>query len=409
MNGDTAWSLIVQLSKTGAEIYLTDRAQKGFNVVLVNLIESAFSVNAPANYYGNHPFETFGDFDTPNEAYFAHADWVINKAAEKGIVVLLAPLYLGWNCGGEGWCEQVKNSSLATMRDYGYWLGNRYRTFNNIIWLIGGDTDPVANGVASKVRQFVAGIQEADGTHLFSAHNGPEQSAMDIWPNERWLNLNNVYTYGNAYPPALAQFNRLGAKPFFLIETFYENEHASTPLSLRRQAYWTVLSGGIGGHIFGNCPIWHFSAPSASKFCAGGAWETNLSSSGSETLAHVGRLFASRAFHKLVPDQDHSVLTSGYESGVSYAAAARASDGASIVAYIPTKRTVTINLTNVAGPSANAWWFNPRTGGATFIDTYPTSGETDFDPPDENDWVLVVDNASFDLLPPGTATPSFAD
>lgn len=405
VNGDTAWSLIVQLSQANADTYLLDRAQKGFNLVLVNLIDNKFATNAPANIAGQAPFTTPGNFNTPNEAYFAHADWVINKAAEKGIVILLAPLYLGYACGSEGWCNEVKASSLSTMRNYGRYVGNRYKNFPNIIWLIGGDTDPVANGVAAKVREFVAGIQEFDNNHLFTAHVGPEQAAMDVWSNEAWLDLNNIYTYSDAYPAALAQFNRTGAKkPFFLMETYYENEHSSTPLSLRRQAYWTVLSGGIVGHIFGNCPMWHFNAPSGSSFCTGGTWQSQLGSTGASTLAYVGRLFASRAFYKLVPDQGHTVLTDGFQSGGNYAAAARASDGSSIIAYIPTSRTVTINLSQIAGDSARAWWFNPRTALATLIDTYPTSRKANFTPPDANDWVLVLDKTSLSLPAPGIAT-----
>ena len=400
INGDTAWSLIVELSQASAETYLSDRAQKGFNLVLVNLIDNQFATNAPANLAGQAPFTTPGDFNTPNEAYFSHADWVINKAAENGIVVLLAPIYLGYECGSEGWCAEVKASSLTTMRNYGRYVGNRYKSFPNIVWVIGGDTDPVANGVDQKMREFVAGVRELDKTHLITAHNGPGQAAMDVWPSESWLNLNNVYTYDNSYASALVQFNRAGAKPFFLIETSYENEHSSTPLSLRSQAYWTVLSGGIAGHVFGNCPMWHFN--STSRFCASSTWKSQLSSAGSTTMAYLGRLFTSRAFHMLVPDQGHMVLTAGFQSGTTYAAAARASDGSSVIAYIPTSRTVTIDLSQIAGTSARAWWFNPRTAETTLINTYPTTGSTTFTAPDADDWVLVLDNASLDLPAPGS-------
>lgn len=401
INGDSAWSLIVQLSQTDANTYLSDRAQKGFNLVLVNLIDHQFATNAPANLAGQTPFTTLGNFNTPNEAYFAHADWVINKAAEKGIAVLLAPLYLGFGCGGEGWCSEVKASSLATMRNYGRYVGNRFKSFSNIIWAIGGDTDPIANGVASQVREFVAGIQEVDSIHLFTAHNGRGQAAMDVWPNESWLDLNNIYTDSIPYPKALEEFNRSGAKPFFLIEAYYENEHDSTPLSLRQQAYWTVLSGGILGHIFGNCPTWDFNAPSASGFCPPVSWQSQMNSPGSTALAYVGRLFASRPFYNLVPDQGHSVLIAGFQSGISYAATARINDGSSVIAYIPTNRSVTIDLTQVAGTSARAWWFNPRTAAASSIDVYPTTQPVDFTPPDANDWILVLDNASLNLPPPG--------
>lgn len=404
INGDTAWSLIVQLPRKDVLTYLSDRAQKGFNLVLVNLIEHKFATNAPANHFGHAPFTTPGTLNIPNEPYFAHADWVIGKAARKGLVVLLAPLYLGHGCGSEGWCAEVKASSLADMRNYGRYVGKRYKNYPNIIWLIGGDTDPVANDLTEKMREFVAGIREFDKTHLFTSHNGPEQAAIEVWPSETWFNLNNIYTHNNTYPLALVQFNRAGAKPFFLIETYYENERASTSLSLRRQAYWTVLSGGIAGHIFGNCPIWHFNSPSGSEFCLSGTWKSQLNSTGSTTLAYLGRLFSSRAFYKLVPDQGHFVLTAGFESGETYAAAARASDGSFAIVYIPTNRTLTIDLSKIAGPTAHAWWFNPRTATATFINSYKTTGSTIFTPPDEYDWVLVIDNAALNLPSPGIVT-----
>ncbi len=395
-NGESAWSLIAQLSREDVEFYLENRRQKGFNLVLANLVEHRFSTNAPGNFYGVQPFTTSGNFGTPNEAYFAHADWVLTKAAEKGLVVLLDPLYLGWECGIDGWCAEVKASSFATMRSYGRYLGARYRSFPNIVWLVGGDTDPVANGVAEKVREFVEGVRENDTVHLFSAANAPEQAAVDPWPSEPWLNLNNIFTYVDAYPAALQQFNRLPFKPFFLLETYYENEHSSTPLSLRRQAYWTVLSGGILGHIFGNCEIWGFSR----GYCTG-PWKPQLESAGSQTLPLVGRLFTSRPFYQLVPDQTHQVLTSGYQSGSTYAATARTTNGSTIIAYVPTQRAVTIDLTKVAGSSAKAWWFNPRSGTPTLVGTFPTSGPTVLMPPDQNDWVLVVDDASLNLPAPG--------
>jgi len=91
--GDAAWSLIAQVNQADAEQYLDDRKARGFNVVMVNLIENAFSTNPPANVHGAAPF-TGRPFATPNEAHFAHADAVIEAAAQRDINVLLAPIYL---------------------------------------------------------------------------------------------------------------------------------------------------------------------------------------------------------------------------------------------------------------------------------------------------------------------------
>jgi len=112
-HGDTSWSLIAQVTKQDAEQYLEDRRQKGFTVILVNLLEHEFSDKAPANIYGDAPFATAGDFSSPNEAYFAHADWVLQKANEKGLLVLLAPAYLGYGGGSEGFYQEMVASSTS--------------------------------------------------------------------------------------------------------------------------------------------------------------------------------------------------------------------------------------------------------------------------------------------------------
>lgn len=68
LHGDTAWSLIAQLRREDAATYLRDREARGFNAILVNLIEH-FSSRPPANDYGHQPFLTPGDFTTPGEDY----------------------------------------------------------------------------------------------------------------------------------------------------------------------------------------------------------------------------------------------------------------------------------------------------------------------------------------------------
>ena len=76
ITGEAAWSVIAQPSDADAEIYLADRAARGFNAIIVNLIEHQYADHAPADRHGDAPFSG-PVFSTPNEAYFAHADQVI--------------------------------------------------------------------------------------------------------------------------------------------------------------------------------------------------------------------------------------------------------------------------------------------------------------------------------------------
>jgi hypothetical protein len=110
IHGDSAWSLITALTREEADLYLTDRARKGFNSLIVNLIEHKF--NGPINRSGEASFMAPGALSSPNDAYFAHADWVIRRAGHYGIQVVLAPLYLGAAGTDEGWIEEVLTTGV---------------------------------------------------------------------------------------------------------------------------------------------------------------------------------------------------------------------------------------------------------------------------------------------------------
>ncbi len=121
-------------------------------------------------------------------------------------------------------------------------------------------------------------------------------------------------------------------------------------------------------------------------------------------MTEFAQLFHSRSWGTLVPDFSHSVLTSGYGTigSSSYAAAARTSNGNTVIIYTPDQRGLTIDMTKVSGSQAKAWWFNPVSGQASLIGTYPTTGSQSFTPPSSGDWVLVLDNASLGLGAPGS-------
>ena len=389
ISGDAGWSLIAQLTKADADLYLENRRQLGFNVVLANLIEHEFSSHAPSNYYGDAPF-TGRPFVTPNEAYFAHADYVI-------AYLLLAPVYLGYQCGSQGWCSEIQSATIAEMRQWGQYVGNRYKDYDNIIWVIGGDTNP-SSSVRSKLESFVAGILEFDTRHPFTAHNAPSSMAVSPWGSATWLNVNNIYyrsTDAGMISFSQTAYDRNPTMPFFMLEAVYENEGASAQ-QLRAESYWPVLSGGMG-YIFGNCPIWHFG--SSSSWCGTTNWKGALNSQGSTSMNYCQMLFNSREWWELAPDFSHTVLTSGTSS------VATSSSSASIIAYMPSSRQVTANTNGLSGDSVKAWWYNPSNGQAALIGTY-AKGSRSFTPPSSGDWVLVIDSKDKNFPAPGNSPTS---
>jgi hypothetical protein len=386
--GDAAWSLIAQATDAEADKYLANRQQKGFNTVLVNLIEHKFATNAPHDINGDPPFSG-APFATPDEAYFAHADRVISSAAQKGINALLDPLYLGYDCNDEGWCAEVQRATTQDLQSWGEYVGARYRNFDNIMWVVGADVDPNSRpGLSAKVSAFAAALQQADGRHLFTAHNVRGEMAIAPWPGAAWLSVNDTYaTYLETVSAAQSAYNVSPPMPFFQIEGWYENEHSMTTQQLRAQAYWTVLSGGMG-YVFGNCPVWGFGRPALS-FCQGTSsdWQAQLDGPGSTSTMVATQLLTQRAWQGLVPDWNHAIVTSGYGSVGSpdYVAAAGSPDGSLVLAYLPGSRTVTVDLSGLNG-QVSAHWYDPGNGASTDVNGSPfgNTAPQDFTPPGRN-------------------------
>ena len=415
ITGEAAWSLIAQPSDADVDTYLADRAARGFNGIIVNLIEHQYADHAPANFYGDAPF-TGAPFSTPNEAYFAHADYVISRAAAKGITVFLYPAYLGYGSGAcnksdEGWATDMVRASDSVMTAWGVYVGNRYKSFPNVVYVIGSDADPrtCSPSLVGKLNDVATGIKSVDSVHLMTADNAGQQSSLDVWSGYPWLDISLMYNASN--PSKLNyEYTRADFLPFFMGEDEYENGSGSTPLSLRTRQYWSVLSGAYLGSFFGNTPIWCFGEtnPSSAVSCQNGlTWQTQLSSPGSVGQSWFGKLFRSREHWLLAPDINHAVVTAGFGSGSTLTTTARTRDGQTIIAYIPNGNaaTLTLEMSKITSRrhSAKCWWFNPRDASATLIGVFANAGTRNFTPPDPNDWVLVVDDAAANLAAPGSA------
>lgn len=414
-NGEAPWSLIAQGTNADIDTYLASRQQLGVNVILVNLLEHKFTTNAPRNINGDPPF-TGTTFTTPNEAYFAHADYLVSQAAQKGINVLIVPLFLGYGCSDEGWCAEVQAASTSDLQSWGQYVGSRYTKFDNVVWTVGGDVDPTSiSGLSAKVNAFAAALQQADPRHLITAENARGQMATTPWQGAPWLTLNSIYsTFQGTYQLGQTAYNASPTMPFFQIEGYYENEHSMTTQQLRMQAYWAVLSGGMG-YTFSNCPLWGLGAP-ASSFCSGTSsdWKAQLNSPGSLGMKHVRDLFTSLAWQDLVPDSGHATLVAGYGTfgNTDYVTAARTPDGSLVVAALPSARTVTLDMSELSGPVA-AWWYDPAAGTYASVAGSPfaNSGTHAFTPAGSNsagdgDWVLVLAASQSSASPMATSTPT---
>jgi len=157
--GDSPWSIIVQPDEKDREAYLADRERRGFNSIIVNLLEHKFCTSPPRTRSGLAPFSEPGDLSTPNEAYFDFAHQVVERAGGHGMVVWLAPAYLGYGGGDEGFFQEIKAGGREKLHTYGRFVGKRFKDLPNLVWMLGGDYTPegpdqwVVNELAAAIRE----------------------------------------------------------------------------------------------------------------------------------------------------------------------------------------------------------------------------------------------------------------
>jgi hypothetical protein len=417
--GDAGWYLSTQGRYADIDTYLANRAAKGFSAIILQLIDSTYSDRAPNDIDGIAPFTTPGNFSTYNPTYFNKFDYVVDRAAAYGMVVVTFPLFLGYNCGSDGFANQVIADTTAHLQSYGTFLGNRYRNKGNIIWVMAGDANPTcAAGLSAKVNAFATALVTADPNHLVTEHNsavpGVGSEAVTPWlPNvPSWLTLNT--TYGPSplsFSQGLTAWNRTPTRPFFHIEGYYENDpHVLTRQQLRSQSYWSMLTN-TSGTFFGNCPVYGLSSTRTLARCGGGTsdWHVAMNQAASVDMTRLKNLFTALEWQKLVPDFTHTVVTAGYGNGTTTVTTSRASDGSFVASYLPALSGVTVNMTRITGPGVVARWYDPTNGAYTTVSgsPFPNTGVRIFTPTGNNssgasDWVLLLQSSA---SPTPTPTP----
>ena len=394
LTADAGWLAAVQINQADVITYLDDRAAKGFNAVELMAISKLIQSNAPSNYYGEAPFTNgAGDWSIRNEAYWTNVDFVIAAAKARNMAVLMFPGYLGYGCGNQGWCSEMQAQTNAAMTSYGTWIGNRYKDYGNIIWMVGGDADPGNyTNVQERENALVSGIKAGDPDAFFSAEPDSGQiSGIDSYT--ALVDINGIYTYGS--PASKAKIAYGNARPFMFQEGYYENEHSSTLVNWDSQTLITILGGGLVGAVYGCCPLWSFGAGTGwcdSNSSPYNTWKAALAAPGSVSQGAIGKLLRSRKWWAFIPDYTNVVVTSNKGTELNYHATARESTGETVMVWCPTTAQVTVDMTKVSGSYAKVWSWNPADNSSSLIGTYVTTGTRSFTPSAAT--VLVLDDAS---------------
>ena len=414
--GDTAWELFHRLNREEAEMYLKNRADKGFTVIQAVVLAELDGLHDP-NAYGEIPLEN-DDPTKPREAYFQHVDFIIKKAEQLGLYIGLLPTW-GDKVFKDRWGTGPEIFNADNAKAYGKWIGNRYKNQKNIIWILGGDRNPRNDSDVALWRAMADGIAAGVGGHdkaLMTFHPQPnnlEDGGSSKWfHNDAWLDFNMFQTghcrENNIWDRMEVVYNLKPIKPVLDGEPLYEDHPVcfnakdlgtSSPYDVRKHAYIDVFAGAFG-HTYGCHDIWQMYAPNRTPINGPHfPWYVALDLPGASQIKFLRSLIESRPMFDRVPDQSLVTNSLGANDRIQ---ATRGNDY--LFVYSTEGKKFMVNTDKISGKEINAYWYNPRNGEVKEMGKMSKKSQQEFTPPTSgygHDWVLVVDDASRSYSLPG--------
>jgi len=394
--GDTGWSLFQELNREDAEYYFSTRASQGFTVIQAVVLMGWNRDWNDENAYG-HPSFHEGDASQPNKAFWDHADWLIKKARDHDLYIALLPAW------GSFWGDQ------ATIA-YAQWIMNRYKDYDNIIWVNGGDRKV---GEHKNMFNELGEVFDKDKEALVTFHPRGGDASSKNFHQETWLELNmQQSSHGKRDIRADIQVDKdlaiTPVKPTLNGEPNYEDHCVGwkkdcelgtfNAHDVRQLAYWTVFAGATG-YTYGHVHVWDFYH-GGNKEDEWEDWKVGINDPGAVQMRYLANLMMSRPHKGRAPAQN--ILTEDSPGGLKQRALM--GDGYAFV-YTSQGHDMHLDLDMLPWSRKKAWWFNPREGKTSPIPEIPGHGEHIFDPPEEsgndNDWVLVIENADMEWAAPG--------
>ena len=369
--GTTQWQLFHQYTLEDARTILEKTKEKGFAFVQVMLM--GVGNGTKPNVYGEKPWMN-DDPLTPNEAYFKNVDAVMQIARENHIVISMTVFHQRYR----------KSITVANARAWAKWVAQRYKNVPTLVWSMTPEATPEFVPI---LRELAAGLHEGDeGWHLITFKPDPAPYSSSFIHEENWLDFNSMQTWNRVeliYPFVSKDYNLRPVKPVLMAEGAYEqgSEYGFdvTPLWIRRQAYYSYLTGGH--HTYGHNDSWRVLP----------TWKQALNASGATQLGILKEIFLEREeWWNLVPDQ--TVFAGGGNThGQVLNLAARHKAGKWVMVYLGGAACFSVNMDRITGGNpVKGFWVDPVSGEKTEIGTLSNAAVQSFSTPDGWEDALLV-------------------
>lgn len=352
-----------------------------------------FTVNAP-NAYGFSAFKmplvpgelvpdtrSGGTTEQPND-YWDHVDYILQAAKDRDILMAILPVWGRRYVNGTHGKHSLQLFTPESMRDYGKFLGNRYRSADHIIWVMGGDVKADAGGdFRSHYRSMAEGIIEGlNGSKIkwnqrkkawdkvmmtYHPDGAPHVNSSTWFHNDPWLDFNMIETHKDQSEvhKAVAHDYHIQnpIKPTVMGEPAYEGiqspELISDSRDMRRQAYHTFFAGGAG-FTYG---AYTDSEGRGPLFSPTNDWQEMLDMEGAYSMKWVRKFCKNEGWPHWQPVTH--IITEGKMEGVLEKVSVTVGSGDKYLVYFPDRSSAKLSIpAEWKGSFVNVMWYNPKNG-----------------------------------------------
>ena len=295
---DTAWTLLQRLEEKEIVYYLDCRADQGFNAVQVSAVSELDGLRVP-NREGQLPFKN-GNPLFPNKAYFRLLTFLAEECRKRDMVLTVLP-YWG-NLFNQKWGVGPEVLTPENAFSYAAFLARLLSSFDNIIWMLGGDR-PVESEYHSLIIEETAnGLRSAGGfKKLITYHPCGETSSVAFSSIADLLDFHSLqsgHSFGGYKSEKMVlKTLKIGRKPCLDAECFYEDfpldfktewGYRFTPLDIRRRLYKNLFCGALGA-VYGHQSVWCFRDRTDAEYPF--TWKQALHRPMAEQIRHLKALY----------------------------------------------------------------------------------------------------------------------
>ena len=398
--GDTAWPAAAKATPEEWRRYLAKRSSQGFNVVQTNALPQ-WDASRPR---GRYPFGREWDLSSPNPEYFQTVDELVEMTYRAGIVPALVALWFDYVPGERD--ARPNTFTVDGAARFGRYLAARYGAYGTV-WLVSGDS-ALPEETLEYYDAAARALHESVTHPLCTLHMVSSTTTSEAAVEKDWFDF-HCYQSGhhigerqrNAYRFAVDSRAMEPTRPVLNGEPCYEDhgyfEEPDLRISretVRRAAWWSVLSGANAGITYGAHGIWHWHRQGehvshAEDRAMPRPWTEALEFPGADDYAFLAEFLSSFSFETLEPRQEAAP-----DADETVRVAELPEDGR-LLAYTPDARSVAVDASALTVDVEEFTWVDPATGreveAESEIETEADVGESiTVEPPFWNGDALLV-------------------